>query len=76
MESVQAVVQPSPRPTGHKCQGVCCACRQIRVMKDNCLKNNAEDECQSFIQAFQTCVDEKRQEIAARKALELLQAAQ
>eukprot|EP00347_Sterkiella_histriomuscorum_P010556 403375835 len=75
MESTAALSQetqstPKPATTGHKCQGVCCACRPIRVMRDNCLKNNSESDCLSFVDAFKQCVDSKRQEIAARKALE------
>lgn len=41
--------------TGPKCAGACCACRPIRVMRDNCLKNNPEsgaDVCQTFVDAF------------------------
>ncbi|TNV80932.1 hypothetical protein FGO68_gene4964 [Halteria grandinella] len=54
--------------TGRSCQGVCCACRPIRVMRDNCLKNNEEFACISFVDAFKQCIDTKRAEVAARRA--------
>ena len=56
--------------TGHKCAGVCCACRPIRVMRDNCIKNNPEngEACQSFVDAFKACVEAKKADIAANKA--------
>jgi hypothetical protein len=37
-------------------------------MRDNCLKNNKEDECLYFVDAFKQCVDTKRAQIAERKA--------
>lgn len=40
-------------------------------MRDNCLKNNKEEgACLTFIDAFKACVETKKAEIAARKALE------
>ena len=47
-----APAERKPAQTGHKCGGVCCACRPIRVMRDNCLKNNVEENCISFVDAF------------------------
>lgn len=75
MESTSPFQAGTPAPaerkptTGRSCQGVCCACRPIRVMRDNCLKNNEETECFSFVDAFKQCVDTKRAEVAARRAL-------
>lgn len=54
--------------SGHKCAGVCCACRPIRVMRDNCLKNNQAEDCLSFVDAFKQCVSVKKAEVEARKA--------
>jgi len=67
---VNGMAPAERKPTsGHKCAGVCCACRPIRVMRDNCLKNNEEDTCKTFVDAFKECVSVKRAEVEARKAL-------
>jgi hypothetical protein len=39
-------------------------------MRDNCLKNNEEENCLSFVEAFKQCVDHKKAEVAARRAAE------
>ena len=61
--------QQAKLSTGHRCQGACCACRPIRVMRDNCLKNNQAEECSYFVDAFKECVEHKKAEIAARKLM-------
>ena len=63
-----APAERKPAQTGHKCAGVCCACRPIRVMRDNCLKNNTEEHCLSFVDGFKQCVAAKKAEVEARKA--------
>jgi hypothetical protein len=67
-----APAERKPAARGHVCGGVCCACRPIRVMRDNCLKNNTEDSCGSFVDGFKQCVAAKKAEIEARKAAQML----
>jgi hypothetical protein len=37
-------------------------------MRDNCLKNNTEENCLSFVDGFKQCVAAKKAEVEARKA--------
>lgn len=42
------------------------------MMRDNCLMNNEEANCTSFVDGFKLCLESKRAEVAARKAAALI----
>ena len=67
MESVEATQAPVKK---HSCNRPCCQCKPIRIMRNQCLANNPDDEsaCQDFINAFKLCIETRKAEAAAKKA--------
>jgi hypothetical protein len=43
-----AVVKPKKKP--------CCVCKMSKKLRDNCIRNNNEEVCFSFIEAHKYCL--------------------
>lgn len=41
----------------------CCQCVQTKKIRDLCIKNNGEEQCQDFIAAFKDCVRVKKEQM-------------
>lgn len=42
----------------------CCACKQTRTLRDDCLREFGEDKCQSFVNAHIECLKQKGFKVA------------
>ena len=47
----------------------CCQCKAIRIMRNQCLEKNKEEDCIEFINGFKTCVEAKKLEQQALKQM-------
>ena len=55
-------VAQSETPQQRTGGGGCCQCRPVRILRNQCLENNNQDEskCMDFINAFKECVAAKK----------------
>jgi len=46
----------------HTCTKPCCQCKAIRIMRNQCLDKNKEEDCIEFVNGFKNCVEAKKLE--------------
>ncbi len=54
MENNPVVTTEAPK----KRRGPCCVCKATKTLRDQCIINNGEENCKSFIDAHKVCLTE------------------